>query len=58
MFPVDVVAAGVDKIWFGVFVAVMVELAAVSPPVGITVAYLGVPVFLHLILRSRRSVGQ
>ncbi len=33
-----VVAAGVDKIWFGVFVAVMVELAAVSPPVGITVA--------------------
>jgi C4-dicarboxylate transporter DctM subunit len=33
-----VVAAGVDKVWFGVFVAVMVELAAVSPPVGITVA--------------------
>lgn len=33
-----VVAAGIDKVWFGVFVAVMVELAAVSPPVGITVA--------------------
>ena len=33
-----VIAAGVDKIWFGVFVGVMVELAAVSPPVGITVA--------------------
>lgn len=33
-----IVAAGVDKVWFGVFVAVMVELAAVSPPVGITVA--------------------
>lgn len=33
-----VIAAGVDKVWFGVFVAVMVELAAVSPPVGITVA--------------------
>lgn len=31
-------AAGIDKVWFGVFVAVMVELAAVSPPVGITVA--------------------
>ena len=28
----------IDKIWFGVFVGVMVELAAVSPPVGITVA--------------------
>lgn len=33
-----VVHAGIDKVWFGVFVAVMVELAAVSPPVGITVA--------------------
>jgi TRAP-type C4-dicarboxylate transport system permease large subunit len=33
-----VTAAGIDKVWFGVFVAVMVELAAVSPPVGITVA--------------------
>lgn len=33
-----VLAAGIDKVWFGVFVAVMVELAAVSPPVGITVA--------------------
>ena len=31
-------SAGIDKVWFGVFVAVMVELAAVSPPVGITVA--------------------
>lgn len=33
-----VIDAGIDKVWFGVFVAVMVELAAVSPPVGITVA--------------------
>jgi len=33
-----VVHAGIDKVWFGVFVAIMVELAAVSPPVGITVA--------------------
>lgn len=33
-----IVHAGIDKVWFGVFVAVMVELAAVSPPVGITVA--------------------
>lgn len=30
--------AGVDKVWFGVFLCVMMELAAVSPPVGITVA--------------------
>jgi C4-dicarboxylate transporter DctM subunit len=33
-----IMAAGIDKVWFGVFVAIMVELAAVSPPVGITVA--------------------
>lgn len=33
-----IVSAQIDKVWFGVFVAVMVELAAVSPPVGITVA--------------------
>jgi C4-dicarboxylate transporter DctM subunit len=33
-----IVHAGIDKVWFGVFVAIMVELAAVSPPVGITVA--------------------
>jgi len=31
-------AYNIDKIWFGVFVGVMVEFAAVSPPVGITVA--------------------
>ncbi|MEI7530457.1 MAG: TRAP transporter large permease [Betaproteobacteria bacterium] len=31
-------AYNIDKVWFGVFVGVMVELAAVSPPVGITVA--------------------
>jgi TRAP-type C4-dicarboxylate transport system permease large subunit len=30
--------AGVDRVWFGVFLCVMMELAAVSPPVGITVA--------------------
>ena len=28
--------AGVDKVWFGIFLCVMMELAAVSPPVGIT----------------------
>lgn len=26
-------------------------------PVGITVAYIGVPVFLHLVMRSRRGAG-
>jgi tripartite ATP-independent transporter DctM subunit len=30
--------AGIDKVWFGIFLCVMMELAAVSPPVGITVA--------------------
>jgi TRAP-type C4-dicarboxylate transport system permease large subunit len=30
--------AGLDKVWFGIFLCVMMELAAVSPPVGITVA--------------------
>lgn len=33
-----VAAAGIDKIWFGVFVALMVELAAIHPPLGIAVA--------------------
>jgi tripartite ATP-independent transporter DctM subunit len=32
------VTAGIDKVWFGIFLCVMMELAAVSPPVGITVA--------------------
>ena len=29
-----VLAAGFDKIWFGVFVVVVVELAQITPPVG------------------------
>jgi C4-dicarboxylate transporter, DctM subunit len=38
-FVIPIIEAyNIDKIWFGVFVGVMVELAAVSPPVGITVA--------------------
>ncbi|MBF6992509.1 TRAP transporter large permease [Cupriavidus sp. IK-TO18] len=33
-----IIHLGVDKVWFGIFLGVMMELAAVSPPVGITVA--------------------
>ncbi len=33
-----ITTAGIDKVWFGIFLCVMMELAAVSPPVGITVA--------------------
>ena len=29
-----VIAAGVDKIWFGVFVVIVVEMAQITPPVG------------------------
>lgn len=29
-----VLAAGFDKIWFGVFVVIVVELAQITPPVG------------------------
>jgi len=35
-----------------------VAFAPTALPVGITVAYLGVPIFLHLILRSRRNLTQ
>ena len=33
-----VISEGIDPVWFGIFLCVMMELAAVSPPVGITVA--------------------
>ena len=29
-----VIAAGFDKIWFGVFVVIVVEMAQITPPVG------------------------
>ena len=29
-----VVAAGFDKIWFGIFVVIVVEMAQITPPVG------------------------
>lgn len=35
VFPV-VVAAGIDPVWFGVFVVLMGEISLLSPPVGMT----------------------
>lgn len=35
LFPV-VVAAGIDPVWFGVFIVLMCELSLLSPPVGMT----------------------
>lgn len=35
VFPV-VVAAGIDPVWFGVFIVLMCELSMLSPPVGMT----------------------
>ena len=33
VFPV-VVAAGIDPIWFGIFIVIMCEIALITPPVG------------------------
>ncbi|MCA3337752.1 MAG: TRAP transporter large permease [Roseomonas sp.] len=35
VFPV-IVAAGIDPIWFGVFIVLMCEISLISPPVGMT----------------------
>src|SRR3712207_1338654 len=35
VFPV-VVAAGIDPVWFGVFIVLMGEISLISPPVGMT----------------------
>jgi C4-dicarboxylate transporter DctM subunit len=35
VFPI-IVAAGIDPIWFGVFMVLMCELSLLSPPVGMT----------------------
>ena len=35
VFPV-VVAAGIDPVWFGVFIVLMCEISLISPPVGMT----------------------
>ncbi|MDX9860672.1 MAG: TRAP transporter large permease subunit [Rhodospirillales bacterium] len=61
-----VVAAGLDVIWFGVFVVITVELAQVTPPVGInlfvlqgftgrsigTIAVAAIPFFLLLCVAA------
>jgi TRAP-type C4-dicarboxylate transport system permease large subunit len=31
-----VVAAGIDPVWFGVFIVLMGEISLISPPVGMT----------------------
>ena len=35
VFPL-IVAAGIDPVWFGVFIVLMCELSMLSPPVGMT----------------------
>ena len=35
-----VVAAGYDKVWFGVFIVIVVEMAQISPPVGFNLTVL------------------
>jgi len=35
IFPV-VIAAGIDPVWFGVFIVLMCEISLISPPVGMT----------------------
>ncbi len=44
-----VVAAGFDPIWFGVFIVIMTELAALSPPVGFNL--------FVLQIMTRRDIG-
>ncbi|MGX1309273.1 C4-dicarboxylate transporter DctM subunit [Amorphus suaedae] len=36
VFPVAM-AAGIDPVWFGVYIIIMCELAAITPPVGLNV---------------------
>ena len=36
VFPV-ILALGFDPVWFGIFIVVMVEIALITPPVGINV---------------------
>jgi len=35
VFPI-IVAAGIDPVWFGVFIVIMCELSMLTPPVGMT----------------------
>jgi TRAP-type C4-dicarboxylate transport system permease large subunit len=35
VFPV-ITAAGIDPVWFGVFIVLMCEISLISPPVGMT----------------------
>jgi len=36
VFPL-IVAKGIDPVWFGIFVIMMCELAAITPPIGLNV---------------------
>ena len=36
VFPV-IVAQGIDPVWFGIYIIIMCELAAITPPVGLNV---------------------
>ena len=61
-----VVAAGIDPIWFGIFLVLVVEMSQITPPVGFNlfviqsitgrnifeVAYFALPFFLLLVLAT------
>jgi TRAP-type C4-dicarboxylate transport system permease large subunit len=36
VFPV-ILALGFDRVWFGIFLTIMIELALITPPIGINV---------------------
>ncbi len=50
LFPV-IVGLGFDPIWFGILIVMVVELALISPPVGLNV-YVLRSVLPHLLLRT------
>ncbi len=50
VFPV-VVAAGIDPVWFGVFIVLMGEISLLSPPVGMTL-------YVIQAVRKEGTIGQ
>ena len=45
-----IVAAGIDPVWFGVFLVLMCEISLISPPVGLTL-------YVIQAVRNEGSIG-
>ena len=45
-----VVSAGIDPVWFGVFLVLMCEISLISPPVGMTL-------YVIQAVRNEGSIG-